>query len=288
MATCSLPLKIVFLALATLVPLTCCQVLSNCSADQFWNGMQCNNCSRCSGERESVRKNCTPASDAECITCPENFEYGVGLEVCLLQCQACPTKRCATEAQCRCPLPQDCYSTGDVFCTSPRDDCVPTEEPPTVQSPPSTFQEETSIPAWGIGVIAVGAVVGIIAFSSLFLLIGLISSKKSGSDSIGSDESGQSETGLVSGGSGFSNGTHSSYLSSPLLSKHSLDILRHSPTVLSSVMSSPTGSPRLSSRNSHGKHPFTSGSLSAASGDSRTSPLHVTIGNLPKGTETSI
>lgn len=263
-------LKSLFLALSLLAQLSRCQMLTNCSDNQFWDGTRCANCSTCSGEREFVEEDCTPSADTRCNRCPVNFKFSSNFRVCLLQCETCPLQKCSTEfrseSQCECRLPMNCYSPGDVFCESPKDECVPTQPPPPPSpQPPPTQAGDDSLPPWGIGVIAVGAVVGIIAFSSLFLLIGLVGTKKHSTPDVPrSDESGHSELGLVSAHSG---GTQSSYLSSPLLSKHSLDILRHSsPRIGAGLRGSLAGSPQFSTQGSLSASPVTGGKVGTGVG----------------------
>lgn len=207
---------------------------------------RCQECKQCTEVTHRVDELCSGTQDTTCIpTCPnEILTYDVNEQMCVLDCHRCPiTGRCVVGDRRRCQCGCERSDINDLYCTRSCGTAMPSEAEvlPTL---PSTGPN--MLPNWGIGLIAIGVVIGIVAFSACFLLMGFCTSSKRGSTDVGSEGSNNSESILVSGKSS-SLVTQSPYISStsPFLSNHStLDLLRYSPNGMHSSLSSVKGSPR--------------------------------------------
>ena len=215
---------------------------------EFYNTTvhRCQACKQCVPRIERVDQLCSRTQDTTCIqTCSHEFlRFDRNEERCILECSRCPTtKQCEPGNSQKCLCSCENSAPDDLYCGG----CMTSEIPISTTSPPiqQTFGPDNSLPNYGIGLIAIGVVVGIVAFSACFLLMGVCSSNRRGTADVGSEGSNNSDSMLVS--SRTSVITHSSYVSStsPFLSNHSkLDLLRHSPNGMTSSWSSIRGSPR--------------------------------------------
>ena len=216
----------------------------------------CVPCSLCNKVGEMfVQTQCTVTQDSVC-DCHSPLYYDRDDEECIIDCYECPGGLgcIAGTDSCDCPR-KECYLPGDIYCRNPTPPCVPEITSPTTPStnpPPSLFDQD-AFPAWGIGLIAIGIVIGIIIFASCFLCMGLFSLHKNRDpESQGSEAS---ENGLVSRESFGSAGTSSSYLSSnslyPYLNNHNMlellksshpQLVKSNSNRLSSLQSSPVSS----------------------------------------------
>lgn len=241
--------------------LNCGHTLSDCNPGETYLNTATECCQRCTACTDHVKmftlSQCNVTHDAVC-DCQLPTYLDTTDHICALDCDFCPSLSgpgsCIpgrTECQC---LNQDCHLPGDTYCDHPiNPPCRSTVPQPTSELPerPPVNQLDNSLPAWGIGLIAVGIVIGIIIFASCFLFMGIFTMhRNSDPESHGGSES--SENGLVPRDSFSSMGTKSSYVSSsssmyPYLSSHSmLELLKNSnPQLtlskdrLSSLQSSP-------------------------------------------------
>lgn len=220
----------------------------------------CDQCSSCQGhEKMRMISQCNVTHDAVCdCLFPTYLDDTSGMPVCALECDNCPSGDCLPSTggrpACRC-LNQDCHLPGDIYCERPnKPHCSPSVIEPSSEAPGRQSNgglDQDSVPPWGIGLIAVGIVIGIIIFASCFLFLGIITMHKN-SDPESQRGSESSENGLVPRDSFSSMGTKTSYVSSsssmyPYLSSHSmLELLKSSNSQLltskdklSSVQSSP-------------------------------------------------
>ena len=227
----------------------CQQSESDChDGSEFYNTTvhRCQACKQCLPRIERVAQPCNRTKDTVCIqTCSHEFlTFDLNEGRCILECSKCPnTGECEPGDSQKCSCSCQRSSPDDLYC----DSCITAEPPTTATSPPVplTLGPGNSLPNYGIGLIAIGVVVGIVAFSACFLLMGVCSSNRRGTADVGSEGSNNSDIMLVS--SRTSVITHPSYISStsPFLGNHSkLDLLRHSPTGMTNSLSSIRGSPR--------------------------------------------
>ena len=232
---------------------------STCSQNQFYNSTNscCMQCRDCSAVNEVVLHKCNDTHDTKCIpSCsnPELQHWSVYDNKCIItDCTKCEGGDCLDGVEtCRC---NRCH-TGPT-CTVP----VQTEECRAEETNIGGDRESegATLNPLTIGLIAIGVVIGIVAFSSCFLLFGVCTTKQRriSGENQGSENS---ESGLVSG-RGFSNSTRSSYMSGMssgttayLNHQSMLELLRHTSTPVhsasssSSIRSSPKSirsSPRL-------------------------------------------
>ena len=222
---------------------------SDCIAgSQFFNvaTRRCQVCMQCTPVTHEVYQLCSGTQDTTCIpTCPNEFlTYDMNEEMCILDCHRCPiTGRCQVGDSRRCLCACERSEPGDLYCMK---SCVTAMPTSADTLPPQQNAGHNTLPSWGIGLIAIGVVIGIVAFSACFLLMGFCTSlSKRGNADVGSEGSNNSDSVLVSGKSSLI--TTSPYIqsTSPFLSNHStLDLLRYSPNGLHSSLNSVKGSPR--------------------------------------------
>lgn len=214
--------------------------VSECRSNEWFDAdtgccQRCTDCSTSNGQTERFeQRSCNRTHNAVCGCNSPTFLDSLTNE-CLLNCQNCPSGDCLRHGVCRCAR-QECHSTDDFFCR--RNLCVSEQPVPQgTTEPVIRFNDGSSgageFPAWGIGLIAVGIVIGIIIFASCFLCLGLFNvlSSKSRDPESQHSSSETSENGLVPD-SFVSVGTNSTYASSnlyPYLSSQGmLEILRQS------------------------------------------------------------
>lgn len=214
---------------------------SHCIPGETWYNLKTGCCERCStcdhGSTDMfLESRCNVSHDAVCA-CRTPLYFEPAFDRCVIHCPSCETGRCIPNTdQCECPVPANCYQKHDLYCRNGPILCE--QEPVTVQ-PTRNLElnspRETSLPPWGIGLIAIGVVIGIIVFASCFLCLGIFTITKNQDPESQSSDS--SESGLVVRGSISSVGTETSYLSPgyPYLSSHSmLELLKNSnPQMLS-------------------------------------------------------
>ena len=213
-----------------------------CSSNLFYDSANscCMPCKDCSAVNEVVLHQCNTTHDTECIpSCPNPKlqRWSVQDNKCIItDCTKCEGGDCMDGVEaCRC-LP--CH-TG-ATCT----ELVRTEACRADEAVDRNHESEgATLNPLTIGLIAIGVVIGIVAFSSCFLLFGVCTTKqrRMSSENQGSENS---ESGLVSG-RGFTNSTRSSYMSGMssgttayLNHQSMLELLRHTSTPVHSVSSS--------------------------------------------------
>lgn len=146
----------------------------SCPLDQFFDGntKSCRNCTQC----KSLKNKCSGARDTEC--CLDKEFFHPIRRVCTPRCSECRiTGECDTDFNCKCTA---CFKGR--FCDIPNPECV-TSPPPTITYPPTARSTEgttSSMNPVTSALIALGSVVGIILFSALFVLLGVITSCNKG------------------------------------------------------------------------------------------------------------
>ena len=210
----------------------------NCTSGQTFNPETgcCHSCRSCSGREMLVLSICNATHDTVC-GCETPFFLDTTDNQCHLNCNLCP-RSCSTirgVTRCNCNRPS-CHPADDLYCRHEiLYPCRETVAPPTepTRPPPEMpgIDGPNSLPPWGIGLIAVAIVIGIILFASCFLCMGIFSKHKS-REPESHQGSETSENGLVPRDSFASVGTTSTYASSnmyPYLSSHSmLELLKNS------------------------------------------------------------
>ena len=227
-----------------------------CRSSEYLNStrsccMQCTNCNLINRAEETP---CNGTHDAVCVPlCPSPKRWSSqDLKCVISDCGSCPSGECREGLDaCLC---DECY-TGDT-CSTLKEEC---RGRPEIPEPTVTSNgEDSSLNPVTIGLIAIGVVIGIVAFSSCFLLFGLCTTKQRRIADNQSSEN--SESGLVTV-RGYTNSTRSSYMSglsssttAYLNNRSMLELLRHSNTPVhslsgsSSIRSSPKSyrsSPKL-------------------------------------------
>ena len=213
------------------------------SPGQFYDSTHscCMQCKDCRALNEDELRECNATHDAVCIpSCPDpNLQrWSIQDNKCIItDCTKCPGGDCLNGFEsCRC---QKCY-TGPTCTELIKTEACKRIETTSRESPES---ESGALNPLSIGLIAIGVVIGIVAFSSCFLLFGVCTTKqrRMSGENQGSENS---ESGLVTG-RGFSNSTRSSYMSGMssgttayLNHQSMLELLRHTSTPMHSVSSS--------------------------------------------------
>ena len=216
---------------------------SMCTSGESFHNVTVNCCQRCSScpTGYEMRTPCSTTSDTYCVpSCPHQaLAWNEGEEACVIKCSFCSYECDSIERRCVCD-PSLCYHPNDLYCDVPIP-CTITSSRPTVDDINTGSGNPSSLPPWGIGVIAVGAVLGIVAFSAGFLLMGICTRKKR-SEGVESGGSDNSESMLMSNGRS-SRGTRSTYISG-YPNQSLLDLLRNTNTPVHSSLSSIHSSPR--------------------------------------------
>ena len=194
----------------------------------------CQHCSSCP-KGMVVETPCNSTHDTQCTVppCVDPHHRYTKNDGCVVDCALCSYDCSAELNRCICD-PDKCYL--DSFCQIECQPTMPTTRPTVVLRPGSP----SSLPSWGIGLIAVGAVLGIVAFSAGFLFMGICTSKRRREvDSEGSESS----SGVLVGNTKFSGGSNSTYL--PGYPNQSLiDLLRQTNSPMLSSLGSVKSSPR--------------------------------------------
>ena len=148
------------------------------------NSGACTPCSNCSS---SVKAECTATRDTEC--CGDKEFFNSAVMACTPDCTKCPLGRCQKQSEYHCECPACRIGT---FCDVPDPGCMATEPSPTdgmVDVTRPTEPESVPISPVASALIALGAVIGIILFSALFVLLGVVTSCNRGSSTQGADSS---------------------------------------------------------------------------------------------------
>jgi len=260
----TLALSICFLSLCVQATLGCKQVNhpSECAeGETFRNSSNCcEPCRSCDKSRMYTDRVCNLTHNTECA-CESPQVYKPSLHMCVINCLLCPVTKACIPGTLQCKCENDCYADHDEFCTGGPLKCISNEKDNERTTQDSVQRSnDTFFPEWGIGLVAIGVVIGIIIFASCFLCLGLITITKHREAESQTSES--SENGLVVRSSFGSVGTESSLLSNgyPYLTSHCMlellkqnsnpQLLTHAgsgnlgsisggPTVSSSLRSSP-------------------------------------------------
>lgn len=139
--------------------------LCECDASsQFYNStlQQCQNCTVCASHERQVSA-CTSLEDTQCESrCLLHQFYVQDEDRCVFNCRVCPNG-CVSEgtSRCRC-IPSNCYNNFDLLCEN--NICKPSSTEPS-ETTRSFDSNANDLPTWGIGLISIGVVLGIVAFS---------------------------------------------------------------------------------------------------------------------------
>lgn len=140
---------------------------STCMCDmltQYYNTTtrQCQNCTVCGSYEKQVSK-CTVNEDTKCVQrCLPHQYYVPAEDRCVFDCNLC-TFGCVKTgtSQCQC-IPSICYHNTDLLCKNNLCDASTTESSESTRSFDSSAND---LPTWGFGLISIGVVLGIVAFS---------------------------------------------------------------------------------------------------------------------------
>ena len=152
-------------------------VCSECIKNQqFFNDetLRCQNCTECAVD-ERIVVDCTIEEDRQCQPrCQPHQYYDAVLNRCLFACEKCQYG-CLDSGtpRCRCN-PADCYSETDLLCVNNM--CTPSTAPPT-EATKSATPGSDPLPTWGIGLISIGVVIGIVAFSAGSMILSFCTRK---------------------------------------------------------------------------------------------------------------
>ena len=144
---------------------------------QFYNRATstCQNCTVCAQDEQAISK-CTVSADTQCQPrCQEHQYYAADLDECIFNCKLCKHD-CITSSgstRCRCQ-PSRCYDFNDLLCKNylcEQESTTPLEATGTVDD------KSNDLPAWGIGLISIGVVIGIVAFSAGTMILGFCTRK---------------------------------------------------------------------------------------------------------------
>ena len=179
--------------------LVCCQEgkyeISQCSTDQntvcspckpgaqFYHAATslCRNCSVCASDKREVDP-CTTERDTQCQPkCQKTQYYAADLKRCIFNCELCPHGCVSTSSsgtKCRCQ-PSQCYVDHDLLCET---NVCTTTEPPPPEVTGTLADRSNELPAWGIGLISIGVVIGIVAFSAGSMILSFCTRKSPQAD----------------------------------------------------------------------------------------------------------
>lgn len=123
----------------------------------------CQNCTICKVD-EWVVAACTSTEDTRCQHRCQSHQYYVPEENrCHFKCTLCQYG-CVTSGTTRCQCyPSVCYAETDILCDTNL--CTSTTAPPT-EVTGTVDSKSNELPTWGIGLISIGVVIGIVAFSA--------------------------------------------------------------------------------------------------------------------------
>lgn len=133
---------------------------------EFFNSetKRCQACSVCTtNERKTA--DCTIEEDTQCVArCPDHQYYVPEMGGCIINCGLCQ-HGCTTSGTARCECrPSHCYADTDVLCE--HNICTTTSAPPSGDPTEQGGGGSNNLPTWGIGLISIGVVIGIVAFSA--------------------------------------------------------------------------------------------------------------------------
>ena len=143
---------------------------------QYFNSAtsQCENCTICKSNEQKVAE-CTITEDTQCQPrCHPHQYYAEGQ--CFFNCELCEYG-CVTTgtARCRC-YPTNCFSDTDLLCGNNLCAAMGTT---SVEITGTVDNEPNGLPTWGIGLISIGVVIGIVAFSAGSLILSFCTKKTS-------------------------------------------------------------------------------------------------------------
>lgn len=205
---------------------------SNCTNTQFFNATseRCQNCTVCKIEERENDK-CTLKTDTVCQSRCQSHQYYDPLEGrCHFNCELCE-HGCVTErtTRCRC-LPSECYADTDVLC---RDNMCSATEATSLETTGTVNSKSNDLPTWGIGLISIGVVIAIVAFSAGSMILSFCTRKTSQIVDEESDPTDDSKPVFVGR---FRSGMQTGH-SSPFLPHNLLQNSRYSPSRTNGIRS---------------------------------------------------
>lgn len=136
--------------------------------------LECKNCTVCREDEQRVTE-CSISKDTLCTAlCQTPQYYAEGR--CHIDCSLCPSG-CVTTgtARCRCQ-PSNCYHDTDITCKN--NICGTTGTTP-IEVTGTVGDDSNELPTWGIGLISIGVVIGIVAFSAGSMILGFCTRRTS-------------------------------------------------------------------------------------------------------------
>ena len=135
---------------------------------------KCENCTVCKEDEQKVA-DCSISENTRCQPrCQPHQYFRQGQ--CYLDCAQCQNG-CVTSgtARCRCQ-PSRCYHDTDILCDN--NICATTGTTP-LEVTGTVADESNELPTWGIGLISIGVVIGIVAFSAGSMILGFCTRRTS-------------------------------------------------------------------------------------------------------------
>ena len=165
-----------------------------CPKGNFFDGTSCQRCSSCSDDPELITTPCSATNDTVCRECRPGYTVSA-VGGCIVDCSKCASGECDSVNQCKC---NDPCKTG-VFCQDRVPGCGATQPPTDSSTTPSqsnASSETSSFSPVTSALVAVGAVMGIVIFSVLFVLLGVATSCRKGGVSGAESSNGSIDTHL--------------------------------------------------------------------------------------------
>lgn len=207
---------------------------SNCTNNKFFNttSNSCQNCTVCKIDEREVDK-CTIKTDTVCQSrCHPHQYYNPTEGRCHLNCDLCK-HGCITErtTRCRCQHPE-CYAEADILCSN---NLCTTTMTTSLETTGTVDSKTNGLPTWGIGLISIGVVIGIVAFSAGSMILSFCTRKTSQMVDEESDPAVESK--FFVGSRRFRSSIQTGH-PSPFLPHNLLQNSRYSPSRTSSIRSS--------------------------------------------------
>lgn len=138
----------------------------------------CRNCTVCASDETKITA-CTTEQDTHCLPkcLGKQYVYVADLDRCIFNCELCP-HGCTTSDKCRCQ-PSQCYLEHDLLCEN--NQCSTSETPPS-EVTGTVDDRSNDLPTWGIGLISIGVVIGIVAFSAGSMILSFCTRKSPQAD----------------------------------------------------------------------------------------------------------
>lgn len=152
-------------------------VCSQCTVgEQFFNldTFECENCVTCKTDEQMITE-CSIHENTKCRPRCQPHQYYIEDEnKCQFKCELCQFS-CVTTGTPRCKCqPAECYADTDILCEH---NICTTTQVSTVEVTSTVDNESNELPTWGIGLISIGVVIGIVAFSAGSMILSFCTRK---------------------------------------------------------------------------------------------------------------